>query len=33
MGAFRLIPDTGVFQFPAYLGQAFGTRIEVKDTP
>jgi len=33
LGTFRFIPDAGVFQFPADLGQAFCARIEVKDTP
>jgi hypothetical protein len=33
LGAFRIIPDGRVFEFPAYLGQAFSARIEVKDTP
>jgi len=33
LGAFRVIPDGGVFQFPADLGQAFSACIEVKDTP
>jgi hypothetical protein len=33
LGAFRFIPDGRVFEFPAYLGQAFSARIEVKDTP
>jgi hypothetical protein len=33
LGALRIVPDGGVFEFPADLGQAFNTRIEVKDTP
>jgi hypothetical protein len=33
LGTFRVVPDGGVFEFPADLGQSLAPGIEVKDTP
>jgi hypothetical protein len=33
LGLVGVVPDVRVFQFPAYLFQAFALGIEVKDTP
>jgi len=33
LGAIRLIPDVGLFQFPLDFSQAFSILIVVKDTP
>jgi hypothetical protein len=33
LGVLRIIPDGGIFQFPADFGQAFCAGIEVKGTP
>jgi len=33
LGIFRLIPDSGIFQFSIYLNQTFKLGIEVKGTP
>jgi len=33
LGAIRLIPDVGLFQFPLDFSQAFSIPIVVKDTP
>jgi hypothetical protein len=33
LGLVGVVPDVGVFQFPAYFFQAFALGIEVKDTP
>jgi hypothetical protein len=33
LGAFGIVPDRGIFQFPRDLGQPLALGIEVKDTP
>jgi hypothetical protein len=33
LGALRIVPDSGVFQFAAYFVEAFELAVIVKDTP
>jgi hypothetical protein len=33
LSTLRIVPDGGVFKFPADLGQPLAPGIEVKDTP